>query len=128
MKEYLNYRTYVGCASPLPLQNAAAVAWNDEEHVALSRDIYKSNFALAREILGCEVSDATFYIWLKVDDALVFTCKLYQEYNVKVLPGEFLAREDVSGVNPGIGFVRIALVENEQTTKEALLRIKECLA
>ena len=128
LKEYLNYRTYVGCASPLPLQNAAAVAWNDEEHVALSRDIYKSNFALAREILGCEVSDATFYIWLKVDDALVFTCKLYQEYNVKVLPGEFLAREDVNGVNPGIGFVRIALVENEQTTKEALLRIKECLA
>jgi aspartate/methionine/tyrosine aminotransferase len=128
LKEYLNYRTYVGCASPLPLQNAAAVAWNDEEHVALSRNIYKNNFALAREILGCEVSDATFYIWLKVDDALSFTCKLYQEYNVKVLPGEFLAREDASGVNPGIGFVRIALVENEEKTKEALLRIKECLA
>jgi aspartate/methionine/tyrosine aminotransferase len=128
LKEYLGYRTYVGCASPLPLQSAAAAAWNDETHVAVSREIYKNNFALVKEILGCEVSDATFYVWLKVDDALSFTCKLYGEYNVKVLPGEFLAREDVNGVNPGIGFVRIALVESEEKTKEALLRIKECLA
>lgn len=127
LKGYMAYRTYVGAASPLPLQSAAAVAWNDEEHVALSRDIYKSNFALAKEILGCEVSEATFYIWLKVDDALSFTCKLYKEYNVKVLPGEFLAREDANGVNPGIGFVRIALVENQAKTYEALNRIKECL-
>ena len=128
LKEYLGYRTYVGCASPLPLQSAAAAAWNDETHVAVSREIYKNNFALVKEILGCEVSDATFYVWLKVDDALSFTCKLFEEYNVKVLPGEFLAREDVNGVNPGIGFVRIALVESEEKTKEALLRIKECLA
>lgn len=128
LKEYMAYRTYVGCASPLPLQSAAAAAWNDEAHVALSRNIYKNNFALTREILGCEVSDATFYIWLKVDDAKAFTCKLYKEYNVKVLPGEFLAREDANGINPGVGFVRIALVENEEKTKEALLRIKEALA
>lgn len=128
LKLYMAYRTYVGCASPLPLQSAAAVAWNDEEHVAFSRDIYKSNFALAKEILGCELSSATFYIWLKVEDALNFTCKLYKEYNVKVLPGEFLAREDANGINPGIGFVRIALVENEEKTEQALQRIRECLA
>jgi len=128
LKEYLGYRTYVGCASPLPLQSAAAAAWNDETHVAVSREIYKNNFALAKEILGCTVSDATFYVWLKVDDAKAFTCKLYEEYNVKVLPGEFLARKDASGVNPGVGFVRIALVESEEKTKEALQRIKECLA
>lgn len=127
LKEYLNYRTYVGCASPLPLQSAAAAAWNNEAHVAVSRAIYKNNFLLAREILGCEISEATFYVWLKVEDALGFTCKLYSEYNVKVLPGEFLARSDAGGVNPGVGYVRIALVENEQITKDALKRIKECL-
>jgi aspartate/methionine/tyrosine aminotransferase len=124
----MKYRTYVGCASPLPLQSAAAAAWNDEEHVAASRKIYKRNFELAREILGCDVSDATFYIWLNVDDALNFTCKLYENYNVKVLPGEFLGREDENGVNPGRGYVRIALVESEEKTKEALERIKECLS
>ena len=33
LKDYLQYRTYVGCASPVPFQEAAAVAWNDQVHV-----------------------------------------------------------------------------------------------
>ena len=127
LKEYMKYRTYVGCASPLPLQSAAADAWRDEKHVKASRDVYKNNFSIAKEVLGIEIPEATFYIWLKVNDAIEFTKKLYKEYNVKVLPGEYLAREDFNGQNPGIGYVRIALVENETKTKEALTRIKECL-
>jgi aspartate/methionine/tyrosine aminotransferase len=46
---------------------------------------------------------------------------------VKVLPGEFLARDDARGENPGRGFVRIALVESEARTKEALERVKKAL-
>ena len=128
LKEYMKYRTYVGCASPLPLQSASAAAWLDEDHVASSREIYKKNFLIAREILNIEVPQATFYIWLKVENATQFTVKLYEEYNVKVLPGEFLARENSQGENPGKGFVRIALVEDENKTKNALQRIKECLS
>ena len=127
LKEYMKYRTYVGCASPLPLQSAAAVAWLDEDHVAASREVYKKNFLIAKEILGVEVPEATFYIWLKVENAIDFTAILYEKYNVKVLPGEFLARENAKGKNPGKGFVRIALVENEDKTRNALQRIKECL-
>ncbi len=128
LKEYMKYRTYIGCASPLPLQSAAAVAWNDEEHVAISREIYKKNFELAKEILGVEIPHATFYLWLKVAEPIEFTKKLYEEYNVKVLPGEYLAREDKNGVNPAKDFIRIALVESVEQTKSALLRIKEALA
>ncbi len=128
LKEYMKYRTYVGCASPLPLQSAAAAAWLDEEHVAISREVYKNNFILAKEILGVEIPEATFYIWLKVENALEFTLKLYEKYNVKVLPGEYLARENAEGHNPGIGYIRIALVEDETKTEAALLRIKECLS
>ena len=127
LKEYMKYRTYIGCASPLPLQSAAAVAWNDEEHVAASREIYKNNFKIAHEILGVKIPEATFYIWLKVNNALEFTKKLYETYNVKVLPGEYLARENSNGDNPGIDYIRIALVENEDKTRESLERIKECL-
>lgn len=128
LKEYLNYRTYIGCASPLPLQSAAAAAWRDEEHVEVARAIYKQNFEIAREILGVEIPDATFYIWLKVPSPLEFTKKLYEKYNVKVLPGEYLARDDENGVNPGKDFIRIALVEEPKKTKDALERIKECLS
>jgi len=127
LKEYMKYRTYVGCASPLPLQSASAVAWSDEKHVEASRKVYAKNFEIAKEILGITIPKATFYIWLKVDDALEFTKKLYEKYNVKVLPGEFLARVDAKGENPGIGYIRIALVEDEKKTRDALKRIKECL-
>jgi aspartate/methionine/tyrosine aminotransferase len=127
LKGYAQYRTYVGCASPLPLQMAAAMAWADEKHVACARDVYAENFKAAQEILGIETSDATFYVWLKVGDALEFTRRLYRDYNVKVLPGEFLAREDAKGENPGKGYIRIALVEETGRTIHALERLKEAL-
>jgi aspartate/methionine/tyrosine aminotransferase len=127
LKGYAQYRTYVGCASPLPLQAAAAMAWADDEHVQVARDVYAQNFKAAREILGIETSDATFYVWLKVPEALEFTQALYRDYNVKVLPGEFLARVDKMGENPGLNYIRIALVENTAKVIEALYRLKEAL-
>ena len=124
---YRQYRTYVGCASPLPLQTAAAAAWADEAHVAAARAIYRENFEIAREILGTAIPEATFYLWLEVDDAIAFTKKLYRDYNLKVLPGEYLARPDANGNNPGKGRVRIALVEGPERTRMALERIKEAM-
>ncbi|RXI37118.1 hypothetical protein CRU99_12440 [Malaciobacter mytili] len=120
LEEYMKYRTYVGCASPVPLQNAAAVAWNDEVHVQEFRKIYKENFEIAKEILGIQTPQATFYIWLKVEDELEFTKELYKQKNIKVLPGSFLGRNGA-----GKGYVRIALVENAQKTKEVLKRLKD---
>ena len=127
LKEYMKYRTYVGCASPIPLQYAASEAWSDEVHVEKAREVYKKNFQIAKEILGTKIPEATFYLWIDVGNALEFTQKLYKEYNVKVLPGEFLARKNGDGENPGKGFIRIALVETPEKTKNALLRIKECM-
>ena len=122
LKEYMVYRTYVGCASPLPLQEAAAVAWADQEHVELFRQKYKKNFEVAKEVLGVDAPEATFYIWLKVGDEIAFTTKLYKEYNLKVIPGSYLGRE-----GEGKGYVRLALVYEAKKTKEALERIKLAL-
>ncbi|MCG3708616.1 succinyldiaminopimelate transaminase [Aliarcobacter butzleri] len=120
LKDYLQYRTYIGCASPVPLQEAAAVAWNDQNHVAEFRKIYKRNFEIAQEILGIATPEATFYIWLEVENDLEFTKNLYKEKNIKVLPGSFLGRGGL-----GKEYVRIALVENEEKTKESLKRLKD---
>lgn len=124
---YMQYRTYVGCASPSPLQAAAAAAWRDEAHVEASRKVYQANFKLAAEILGTDIPDASFYIWLKVGDEIAFTKKLFQEHHVKVLPGSFLARDNAQGENPGKGYVRIALVHDVEQTKTALEAVKTCL-
>ena len=118
LKEYMVYRTYVGCASPLPLQHAAAAAWSDQTHVDVFRAKYKKNFEVAKEILGVDAPKATFYIWLKVENEIKFTKKLYKEYNLKVIPGSFLGRED-----QGKNYVRLALVYEENKTREALERI-----
>ena len=122
LKEYMRYRTYVGCASPIPLQMASTKAWSDDNHVEEFRQKYRKNFELAREILKVEVPKSTFYIWLEVEDDLSFTKLLYHEKNIKVLPGSFLSRGEFKSKH-----VRIALVENEEKTKDALLRIKDIL-
>lgn len=118
LEAYMIYRTYVGCASPLPLQHAAAIAWADQEHVDLFREKYKKNFEAAKEVLDIDAPEATFYIWLKVGDEIAFTKKLYKAYNLKVIPGSFLGRE-----GEGEGYVRLALVYDVEKTREALERI-----
>ena len=118
LREYMTYRTYVGCASPLPLQHAAAAAWANQSHVDGFREKYKKNFEIAKEVLDVEPPEATFYIWLKVGDEIDFTVKLYERYNLKVIPGSFLGRK-----GEGKGYVRLALVYEAEKTREALQRI-----
>lgn len=122
LRAYMVYRTYVGCASPLPLQYAAAAAWADQKHVEGFRQKYKENFRIAHEVLGVPMPEATFYIWLKVEDEIAFTLRLYKEYNLKVIPGSFLGRQ-----GEGQNYVRLALVYEADKTREALTRIKHCL-
>ena len=123
LREYMTYRTYVGCASPLPLQHAAALAWADQEHVDRFRAKYIRNFELAKKLLGIDAPEATFYIWLEVDDEIAFTKRAYSEYNLKLIPGSYLGREE-----QGKGFVRLALVHEEEQTREALTRVAKLLA
>jgi len=121
LKNYLQFRTYVGCASPLPLQMAGAVAWSEDTHVEAFRKEYEKNFSTAKEILGVDIPKATFYIWLEVDDDIEFTKNAWKK-GVKVMPGRFMGRKGA-----GEGYVRIALVYNEEETRKALKIIKELL-
>ena len=54
------------------------------------------------------------------------TIRLWREAGVQVLPGAYLSRE-VDGVNPGAGFVRVALVGPAGETEDALTRIRDVL-
>lgn len=92
-----------------------------------NRTLYREKFAAVTRILGevTEVGmpDAAFYIWLDTQrDDTTFTRDLLAEKNVSVLPGSYLARE-ARGVNPGAGFVRIALVASTAECTEAAQRI-----
>lgn len=120
LEGYAKYRTYAGCSAPVPAQLASIVAWNDEFHVEHQREKYIKNFSLVKKFLNVDIPDATFYIWLEVFDDVEFTKNLYEQKNVKVLPGSYLGRD-----KQGSGFVRLALVLDENDTKEALERISD---
>jgi len=128
IRQFLLYRTYHGSAMNPAVQAASAAAWRDEEHVRDNRCQYRGKFAavmpLLKGVLEFDAQDAAFYLWAKVpggDDA-TFSRELYRQQHVTVLPGSFLARE-AKGVNPGRGFIRIALVDGQEQCVEAAGRI-----
>jgi len=127
LKDFLLYRTYHGCAMSATIQAASVAAWNDEAHVAENRRLYREKFAAVTPILSpwldTRLPDAGFYLWARTPlPDTDFARRLQAEYNVTVLPGSFLARE-ADGVNPGAGFVRIALVADTAECVEAAGRI-----
>ena len=130
IEKFLLYRTYHGAAMSNTAQLASVAAWKDEAHVVENRRLYREKFARFREIVGdalpLTMPEAAFYYWAAVPggDDLAFTRDLYAAANVTVLPGSLLSRE-AHGVNPGSGFVRIALVSTVEEAAEAARRIAE---
>ncbi|MGZ4956802.1 MAG: succinyldiaminopimelate transaminase [Methylobacter sp.] len=131
LKHYFQYRTYHGCAMPLPTQHASIQAWQDEHHVVENRRLYRDKFAAFIAILGdvCTVikPPASFYVWLKTPISDTdFARQLFAEQNITVLPGSYLSR-DFGDINPGLNHVRIALVAPLDECIEAAQRIKNFL-
>lgn len=132
IEKFALYRTYHGCAMNPAVQAASIVAWNDEQHVIHNRALYSEKFNAVTPILQkvwpkTQLPDAAFYLWINTekDDTLVAK-QLYEELNITVLPGSFLARE-AHGLNPGKGFIRMALVASTEETIGAANRIKAYL-
>ncbi|MEH6768555.1 succinyldiaminopimelate transaminase [Psychrobacter sp.] len=135
LQAYLQYRTYQGCAMPIPHQLASIAAWQDEKHVAHNRSLYQEKFALwmseLGELLELRMPDAGFYFWVKVPEQFdgndeIFVKALYEQANIHALAGRYLSRE-VDGHNPGQGYVRIALVASVDESREAISRICKLL-
>jgi N-succinyldiaminopimelate aminotransferase len=127
IEAFLRYRTYQGGAMALPVQYASIAAWSDESHVIENRVRYRAKFAsvIARlaPVLDLELPDGGFYLWPELPIDGITACeRLLGEAGVLVLPGSFLARDDVSG-NPGEQRIRIALVADLATCEEAADRM-----
>lgn len=128
---FFAYRTYHGCAMPLPHQHASIAAWGDEAHVRENRRLYREKFSAVLQILGNTLSvaapKASFYLWPQtpIPDT-DFAARLYAEENVTVLPGRFLSRTD-KGADPGANRIRIALVPPLDECVDAARRIRRCV-
>src|ERR1700712_5113411 len=119
---------------PVPLQQVAIAAYSDEAHVEENRRLYRLKFDLADQILGNRYGykrpAGGFCLWLDVsahggDEEA--TVKIYRDGGVRVVPESYLARPQADGSNPGAGYIRLAMVQDSETTAEALHRLVKIL-
>ena len=131
IKSYLLYRTYHGCAMPIPTQLASIAAWNDDQHAAVNRALYREKFArvlpILQPVLDVVEPDGAFYLWTDVGrDDEAFTRELFAAQNLTILPGSYMARDTRAG-NPGKHRVRISLVASVDECAAAAQRIRTFL-
>lgn len=130
IRAFSRLRDYGGAAPPLPLLAAAAALWSDESHVVENRARYAAKYAIADSLLGGRYQyyrpEGGFYLWLYVGNGEQAAQKLWSKAGLRVIPGEYLAQE-IEGHNPGAGYIRLALVHDEATTRKALTRLIEVL-
>ena len=128
VSNYLKMRLSERKVLPLNVQRASAFAWTNYEDVERNRLLYREKWELARElhrVLGQEelMPDSTFYCWLDIsalnEDDEAFSLGLAQETGVLVYPGSYFSVAQ-HGVNPGRGFIRLALIDTVENTRDTL--------
>jgi aspartate/methionine/tyrosine aminotransferase len=127
---FLELRNVAAPQVPMPLQSVAIAAYGDEAHVEENRRLYAQKYDLADQILGDRYGyyrpAGGFFLWLDVSaqggDEVV-ALRLWKKAGLRVVPGRYLARDGADGTNPGEGFIRVAMVQDNATTAEALHRL-----
>jgi N-succinyldiaminopimelate aminotransferase len=134
LHKFLDLRNVAAPQVPVPNQEVGAAAYGDEEHVEANRRLYAIKFDLADQIIGNRYGyqrpPGGFFLWLDVaalGGSEAATMRLWREGGVRVLPGRYIARDQQDGSNPGADYIRIAMVQDQDTTSEALHRIVEIL-
>ncbi len=81
---------------PGPVQAAAVAAWDDDEHVAAQRAVYRRRLELLATSLRTagvptDLPAGGFYLWVRApgDDAWAFVTRLAEVAGVVASPGEF---------------------------------------
>ncbi|MEI2387088.1 aminotransferase class I/II-fold pyridoxal phosphate-dependent enzyme [Breoghania sp. JC706] len=128
--EWTTLRNSAAPQVPMPAQAVAVAAYSDESHVEENRRLYNAKFEAAETILGpafgYEKPEGGFFVWLDVSrlgGGVEAAKRLWLEQGVKVVPGAYLARTQADGSNPGTNFIRLAMVEDIDTTRRALVRV-----
>jgi aspartate/methionine/tyrosine aminotransferase len=132
--KFMDLRNVAAPQVPVPAQEVAIAAYADEAHVEENRRLYARKFDLADRIIGARYGyrrpAGGFFLWLDVaahGGSEQTAVKLWREAGVRVLPGRYIARDQADGSNPGTDFIRVAMVQDEDSTAEALRRVVSVL-
>jgi N-succinyldiaminopimelate aminotransferase len=129
--QFKRLRDFGGCQLPVPIQAASAALWRDEAHVIENRALYRRKFDLAEAAFagryGFYRPAGGFFLWLDVGDGEQASLRLWRDAAIRVLPGGYTARAANAGVNPGVEYIRLAIVHDEATLDAAFARIRRVL-
>ncbi len=117
---------------PIPIQNVAAALYDDDIHNINACKHYDKNFEIAEKKLRTfypklKIPKAGFFLWLPVKDDINIAKLLWRDFSIRVMPGSFMAFS-VNGFNPGKGYLRLALVDQNKIVENAFERITNCLS
>jgi len=135
IQSFIDLRNYGGAAMSLPVQAASAALWDDDEHVIENRRLYKMKIDAAQNALGNRLGfyrpRGGFFLWLDVTprwkNGEAAALEIWQKAGVRVIPGEYFAKTDERGENPGKTYIRVALVHEQSVVEEAMQRIANIL-
>ena len=126
MRALSDLRQIAGPQCPLPAQAAAALAWDDDAHVADNRRLYAEKFDLAETVFAdaydFQRPAAGFFLWLNVGHGEAAALHLWREQGVRVLPGAYLAADEHAA--HAAPYIRVALVANMTVMQAALQNLK----
>jgi len=125
------YRNYGGSTMPMPIQAASAALWNDDDHAAANRDLYRAKFDLCESMLAGQFGfyrpTGGFFLWLDVGDGITAAETLWRDAALRVLPGSYLGRPEPDGTDLSAPYIRIALVHPIEIIDDALARFVKVL-
>ena len=131
MSAFSRLRSYGGASVPFPMMAVGAALWGDETHVEANRALYRAKFDIAGSLFadkyGFYRPAGGFYLWLDVGDGEKAAAALWREAGIRTLPGAYLARTEANGANPGMPYIRVALVQDVDTTRRALTQMAQIL-
>ena len=134
LDRFIEMRNVSAPQVPMPAQAVAIAAYDDEAHVEANRALYNAKFDLADQIIGGRYGyrrpAGGFFLWLDVSaqgGGEQAALKLWRDAGVRVLPGGYASRTDAGGGNPGEKYIRVAMVQDRDTTAEALHRLVSVL-
>ena len=130
LARYIELRNIAAPQVPVPAQEVAIAAYGDEAHVDRNREMYVAKFDLADQIIGDRYDyrrpPGGFFLWLDVSaqgGGEEASKRVWRDGGLRVIPGHYLARDGADGSNPGTNYIRVALVQDKETTAEALHRL-----
>jgi succinyldiaminopimelate transaminase len=117
-------RQHAGFMVPAPVQAAVAVAYDDDEHVTLQRERYRSRLVLMSGALrdfgvNAPMPEGSFYLWCSKEglDGWELAAEIAERSALVVSPGELYGED-------GRDFVRLAVVQSDERLALAASRLR----